>query len=143
LRSDARVVVAELMPEVVAWNQNPAYPLASASLADPRTETVLGDVADVIARSTNRFDAIMLDADNQTTSMNTAGNDSLYRAEGLAKVWSALRRGGTVVYWSAGEEPLFVKRLAGSGFEVDVQRVRKHPTAGGHHVLIVGRRRDK
>jgi spermidine synthase len=102
---------------------------------------IIGDVADVIARSPNRFDAIMLDADNQTTSMNTAGNSSLYQLAGLNKVWRALRPGGTVVYWSAGEEPLFAKRLAGSGFEVEVQRVRKHPTAGGRHVLIVGQRR--
>lgn len=142
LASDARVVVAELIPDVLAWNRNRSYPLAAAELADPRTEAILGDVADVIARSTNRFDAIMLDADNQTTNMNTAGNSSLYQAAGLAKVKCALRRGGTVVYWSAGEEPLFAKRLAASGFNVEVQRVRKHPTAGGYHSLIVGHRRE-
>jgi spermidine synthase len=141
LAPDARVVVAELLAEVVVWNRVAEYPLAAAALADPRTEVVIGDVADVIARSPNRFDAIMLDADNQTTSMNTAGNSSLYQSAGLAKVWRALRPGGTVVYWSAGEEPLFAKRLAASGFEVEVQRVRKHPTAGGRHVLIVGQRR--
>src|ERR1044071_6971763 len=28
LGRDARVFVAELVPEVVAWNRNPAYPLA-------------------------------------------------------------------------------------------------------------------
>lgn len=142
LAPDARVVVAELIAEVVEWNRAPEYPLAAAALADPRTEVVIGDVADVIARSANRFDAIMLDADNQTTSMNTAGNSSLYQPAGLANVWRALRPGGTVVYWSAGEEPLFAKRLAASGFDVEVQRVRKHPSAGGRHVLIVGHRRE-
>lgn len=143
LGRDAHVVVAELIPEVVAWNRNPAYPLAAAALADPRTEVVLGDVADIVAHSQNRFDAIMLDADNQTTTMNTAGNSSLYQTAGLAKVWRALRPGGTVVYWSAGEEPLFAKRFASSGFDVAVQRVRKHPTAGGQHVLLVGQRRER
>ncbi len=141
LRSDARVVVAELVAEVVAWNRNVAYPLASAALADPRTQVELGDVADVVARSPNCFDAIMLDADNQTTTMNTPGNTSLYHTEGLSKVWRALKPGGTVVYWSAAEEPLFAKRLAASGFQVSTQRVRKHPTAGGFHVLITGHRR--
>jgi spermidine synthase len=137
LAADARVVVAELIADVVEWNRNPAYPLAADALADPRTELVLGDVADVIARSTNRFDTIMLDADNQTTSMNTAGNTSLYQAHGLERVKKALRPGGTVVYWSAAEEPSFVKRLRGSGFDVDERRVRKHPTAGGYHLLFV------
>ena len=137
----ARVTVAELVSEVVAWNLNPTYPLAAAALADPRTNVVLGDVADIIGRSQNNFDAIMLDADNQTTSMNTAGNSSLYHPAGLAKIWRSLKPGGTVVYWSAGEDPLLAKRLATSGFEVEVHRVRKHPTAGGHHVLLVGHRR--
>jgi spermidine synthase len=138
----ARVVVAELIPEVVAWNQNTAYPLASASLADPRTEVIIGDVADIMVRSQNSFDAIMLDADNQTTSMNTVGNSSLYQPAGLAKVWRKLAPGGTVVYWSAGEDPPLAKRLASTGFDVEVHRVRKHPAGGGgHHVLLVGHRR--
>jgi spermidine synthase len=136
----ARVLVAELVPEVVGWNRNPAYPLAAAALADPRTKVMLGDVADIIVQSQLSFDAIMLDADNQTTSMNTAGNSSLYQPAGIANVWRKLKPGGTVVYWSAGEDPRLAKRLASNGFAVDVQRVRKHPTAGGHHVLLVGHR---
>jgi spermidine synthase len=140
LAQDARVIVAELVPEVVAWNRNPAYPLASVALADPRTKVVIGDVADVLGRSKNSFDAIMLDADNQTTSMNTAGNGSLYQPAGITRVWRKLEPGGTVVYWSAGEEPLLAKRLAARGFDVEVQRVRKHPTAGGYHFLLVGHR---
>jgi spermidine synthase len=140
LARDARVLVAELIPEVVAWNRNPAYALAAPALEDPRTEVLLGDVADIMARSRDTFHAIMLDADNQTTSMNTAGNSSLYHPSGIGKVWRKLEPGGTVVYWSAGEDPLLAKRLASSGFEVDVLRVRKHPTGGGHHVLLVGHR---
>jgi len=141
LARDARVLVAELIPEVVTWNHNPAYPLAAASLADPRTQVILGDVADILVRSADAFDAIMLDADNQTTTMNTGGNDSLYRPSGIANVWRKLKPQGTVVYWSAGEEPLLAKRLAAGGFEVEVHRVRKHPSAGGHHILLVGHRR--
>ena len=112
LARDAQVVVAELLPEVVTWNQNPAYPLSSQALADPRTQIVIGDVARVIEQSEARFDAIMLDADNQTTSMNTAGNTRLYQASGLAAVHRALASGGTAVYWSAGEEPVFAERFA-------------------------------
>src|SRR5882724_3246547 len=142
LGQDARVVVAELMPQVVEWNRNPAYPLASAALADRRTEVVLGDVAALIAKSVARFDAILLDADNETTSMNTAGNSSLYRSAGLASIARALTPGGSVVYWSVGDDPQLVKRLATAGFVVESRRVRKHPTAksGGYHVLVLARR---
>jgi spermidine synthase len=140
LGPDARVVVAELIPEVVAWNRNPAYPLATVALTDPRTQMEIGDVADILWHSQKSFDAVMLDADNQTTSMNTAGNSSLYQPAGLDKIWRRLKPGGTVVYWSAGEEPLLAKRLASRGFDVEQHRVRKHPTAGGYHVLLVGHR---
>jgi len=129
------------LPEVVTWNRNQAYPLASAALADPRTCVVVGDVARIIEQSEARFDAILLDADNQTTTMNTAGNSRLYQAAGLAAVHRALRPGGSAVYWSAAEEPPFAKRFGSSGFEVEVQRVRRHPSSKASHFLIVGRRR--
>jgi spermidine synthase len=143
LPADAHVVVAELLPEVVTWNQNVAYALACAELADPRTEVVLGDVARVIEQSTARFDAILLDADNQTTAMNTAGNSRLYQASGLAAVHRALTEQGSAVYWSAGEDPVFAKRFASSGFEVKVQRVRRHPSSKASHYLIIGQRKSR
>lgn len=140
LGRDARVVVAELLPEVVTWNRNTAYPLASAELADPRTEVVMSDVARVIERGQSRFDAILLDADNQTTAMNTAGNTSLYQTSGLTSVRRALKSGGTAVYWSAGEDPVFARRFGGSGFEVEMHRVRRHPSSKACHFLYLGRR---
>jgi len=141
LSHDARVVVAELMPQVVEWNRNPAYPLASAALADGRTEIALGDVADVVAQSSARFDAILLDADNETTAMNTAGNSSLYRGPGLALVARALKPRGSVVYWSVGDDPTLVRRLSQAGFTVESRKVPRYAAAargaGGHHVLII------
>jgi len=138
LSEDAQVVVAELLPEVVAWNKNSAYPLASAELADRRTRLLIGDVARAIEQSDARFDAILLDADNETTVMNTAGNSHLYRSAGLAAVRRALKPAGTVVYWSAGEDPSFVKRFANAGFDVTTQRVRRHPSLKSSHFLFVG-----
>ncbi len=140
LARDAQVVVAELLPEVVTWNQNPAYRLSSEALADPRTQVVIGDVARLIEQSDARYHAIILDADNQTTHMNTAGNSRLYQAAGLAAVHRALTPDGTAVYWSAGEEPAFVDRFGKSGFDVEVRRVRRHPSSKASHFLLVGRR---
>lgn len=138
----AEVVVAELMPEIVAWNRNQTYALASKELEDPRTRLEIADVYDVIALGARKFDAIMLDADNGTTAMSTEGNQKLYKRDGIARVHGALKPGGYVVYWSAQDEPLFAKLLGKSGFKVDVQRVRAHATsgAGGMHTLLVARR---
>jgi spermidine synthase len=142
LARDAQVIVAELLPEVVAWNRNLAYPLASAELADPRTQIAIGDVARVIEQSEARFDAILLDADNETTVMNTAGNSRLYQAAGLAAVRRALKPAGSAVYWSAGDDPSFVERFASCGFDVTTQKVRRHPASRSSHFLFVGHRSE-
>lgn len=143
LGSDARVIVAELMPEVVAWNRNEAWPLAAHELADARTEVVIGDVYALIAASAGEargFDAILLDADNGTTAMMTAGNRRLYERQGLLRVREALRAGGTVVYWSAGPEPGLARLMERCGFEVRVEYVRAYGTGGPKHALVIGRR---
>jgi spermidine synthase len=139
LAEDAEVTVAELLPEVVAWNRNPAYPLAHAELADARAHVVVADVARIIEGSRAHFDAILLDADNETTEMNTAGNARLYHSAGLQAVRRALKPGGVAVYWSAAEDPAFVKRFAANGFQVETQRVRRHPSVKSSHFLFVGR----
>jgi spermidine synthase len=139
LHQSAQVIVAELMPEIVTWNKKPEYKLAAASLADPRTRVLMDDVGTVIGRSAKSFDAIMLDADNGTTAMSTQGNSALYESHGLYAIQAALKPGGIVVYWSAQEDPLFVKKMHKSGFKVEVQKVRSHHTSGGKHTLILGR----
>lgn len=143
LPKTAEVVVAELMPQVVEWNRNPSYGLGHDALADSRTRIEIDDVYQVLMQATrgarSAYDAIMLDADNGTTAMSTAGNAALYDLGGLSIVRAALRPGGVVVYWSAGQEPLFAKRLGKAGFKVEVLRVRAHASSGGSHTLLVGR----
>lgn len=70
--TDARVVVAELVPAVIAWNRNPAYGLAADVIDDPRVEIVAGDVADLLQASRGRFDRIMLDVDNGASGLTAA-----------------------------------------------------------------------
>src|SRR6218665_3246024 len=41
---DARITVAELVPEVVAWAKGPLAPLFAGSLDDPRAHVEVGDV---------------------------------------------------------------------------------------------------
>lgn len=142
LAPDAQVVVVELIREVVEWNRNPAYRLASDALSDRRTKIVIGDVACTIQQSENRFDSILLDADNETTAMNTQGNSSLYRAGGLTAIRRALKANGLVVFWSASEDPQLHQRLIAASFDVQVERVAKYQGARGRgkHVLLIGHR---
>src|SRR3954469_11120859 len=61
LGQDAEIVVAELVPEVIAWNANPAFELSAEAMSDPRVRVVNDDVVAVLRAHPWGFDAIMLD----------------------------------------------------------------------------------
>src|ERR1700719_2014294 len=64
LGSEARVVVAELVPAVIAWARGPMADIFGDSLDDPRANIRSADVVDVIRSHDSAFDAILLDVDN-------------------------------------------------------------------------------
>ena len=74
LRDDAEVVVAELVPEVIAWNADPRYDLSAEAMRDPRVRVVQDDVIDVLRANPGAFDAIMLDTDNGPDGMLMSEN---------------------------------------------------------------------
>lgn len=143
-RQDAEVIVAELLPEVLAWNRNPAYPLSADLLADARTQVVVGDVfaciRDGARGAVPAFDAILLDADNGTTAMMSAGNKALYHADGVALARNALAPRGVAVYWSATPEPQLERTMRRLGFSVTVEVVRAYGSGGVRYYLVIGKR---
>jgi spermidine synthase len=141
LRDDAEVVVAELVPEVIDWNADPRYGLSVDAMGDPRVRVVRDDVVDALRANPGRFDAIMLDTDNGPEGMLMAESARLYAARGIGITVAALRAGGTIVYWSVGDDPKFARALRGSGLDVSTLRVRAHETAGPMHTLYVAVRR--
>ena len=135
------VVVSELVPEVVEWNRGPLGPLAGHPLDDPRTDLIVGDVADVIRDSESRFDAVLLDVDNGVDSFTLARNSWLYTPEGLVTAHRSLRTRGALAVWSAGAERTFEGRLRAAGFTASTHPVRGRDKRGGHYSVFVGRRR--
>ena len=135
------VVVSELIPEVVEWNRGPLGPLAGHPLDDPRTDLVVGDVADIIRCSKSRFDAILLDVDNSVDSFILARNSWLYTPEGLAMAHRSLRPGGALAIWSVGTNRTFERRLRLAGFTTSTYPVRGRGKRGGHYFVFVGLRR--
>jgi spermidine synthase len=137
LGPQAEVVVAELVPAVVDWARGPMAELFAGSLSDPRTAIHEGDVRDLIAGSSARFDAILLDVDNGPGGVNRAANNALYSAAGLEAARGALRPGGLLAVWSAGPDAAFVKRLGQAGYAVEELKVRAHGNRGSHHVIWI------
>jgi spermidine synthase len=137
LRDDAEVVVAELVPEVIAWNADARYDLSAEAMRDPRVRIVNDDVVEVLRANPAAFDAIMLDTDNGPDGMLMTENAALYALGGIALTVAALRAGGTIAYWSVGDDRPFVAALCRSGLRVETIRVRAHDTTGPMHTLYV------
>ncbi len=137
LPADARIVVAELIEDVIAWNRNPQWALARAALEDPRVTVLHDDVSNVLRNNQASFDAILMDVDNGAESFTTGSNKKLYGEKGIRAAITALRPGGTIAYWSVDTEPAFVKALKTAGLTVRTERVRSHPTSGGFNCIIV------
>ncbi len=138
---DARVTVAELVPEIIDWARGPMAELMAGCLDDPRVTLAMGDVADAIANGTGRYDAILLDVDNGPDGLVRDANDRLYSARGLQVAKAALRPGGVLAVWSAGADAAFTRRLHEAGFAVDEVKVRARSNGKGpQHVIWFARK---
>jgi spermidine synthase len=136
LGSDARIMVAELVPAVIAWARGPMADIFGDSLDDPRASIREADVVDVIRSHDSAFDAILLDVDNGPEGLIRKANDALYDLKGLNAIRRALRPGGVLAVWSSGPNPLFSKRLRAAGFDVNEVAVRATTKrSGSRHVI--------
>ncbi|ALP53330.1 spermidine synthase [Candidatus Tenderia electrophaga] len=131
----AEIVVAELVPAVVRWNQGPLAVLTGAPLQDPRVTVHEDDVGHLIQAQQAAFDAVLLDVDNGPEGLTRTENDALYSNAGLAAAKAALRPGGVLAVWSVSPAPAFSKRLRRAGFRVEEVRVRAHAGRGARHMI--------
>ena len=141
LGADARVVVAELVPEVVAWARGPMAEIFGDSLRDPRVGIHETDVGFLIRAERSAYDAILLDVDNGPEGLSREANDALYNKSGLAIAHAALRPGGVLAVWSSGPDPRFTQRLMKAGFDVEEITTRASRKGGGaRHVIWIATR---
>ncbi len=136
---NAIVHVAELLPEVVAWNREFLGTVNGLLLDDPRVQIFVEDVFQIIARApAAQYDAILLDVDNGPVAMVHDGNARLYQAQGFAAIKRALKPGGRVTFWSASKDRAFEKRLIKAGFTVEAVAVKAYEQAkrSAHTIFV-------
>lgn len=136
LGPDARVIVAELVPAVVAWARGPMAEIFAGCLTDPRVSIREEDVGGPIRAGRATFDAILLDVDNGPEGLTRAANDRLYDVAGLSAARAALRPGGVLAVWSSRPDRDFTQRLRKAGFGVEEARVRANGGHGGARHII-------
>ncbi|PXX90369.1 hypothetical protein DIT71_12830 [Marinobacter vulgaris] len=136
LPQDARVTVAELVPEVEAWNRGPLGSAAGYPLHDARASVHIGDVAELLREGKGSWDAILLDVDNGPEGMTRKENNWLYSPAGISAAQRSLSSDGVLAYWSAGPEHAFTERLRRAGLSVEPVTVRAlRPGKGARHVI--------
>lgn len=143
LPEKGRVVVAEIVPEILDWAHGPLAHLTGDTLNDRRGSVAIRDVSDLIddAGSNERYDAILLDVDNGPDGVVRDVNDRLYTRTGLAKARDALNPGGILAIWSAAPDPAFTRRLKAAGFDVEASEVRARPNnKGPRHTIWFARK---
>jgi spermidine synthase len=141
LGAGSRLVVAELVPAVVAWNRGPLGALSGHPLDDARVTVREVDVAQILREGHQDFDAILLDVDNGPRGLTREGNNWLYTRAGVDAAFAALRPGGVFALWSASPNRAFSRLLRQTGFAVDEERVRaRGPRGGGYHTIWIARR---
>jgi len=138
--ASSRVTVAELIPEVVEWNQGPLGECAGNPLADERSHVRLGDIAELIKQQKPDFDAILLDVDNGPEGMTNSENNWLYSTAGLDALYNSLRPEGMLAVWSAGPDSMFMTQLKKAGFKVSNKTVRARPGKGSRHTIFLAKK---
>lgn len=137
LGNDAGVVVAELVPAVVAWARGPMAEVFGGCLDDPRVSIREIDVGQIIRSEASTYDAILLDVDNGPEGIVFKANDALYGVAGLNAARAALKPQGVLAVWSQGPDTGFTRRLKQAGFMVEEVKVRANGKRGARHVIWV------
>lgn len=139
---DAVVDVAELLPEVVAWNREFLGEVNGKLLDDPRVRVHIRDVYEIIDTcGEDRYDAILLDVDNGPDPFVQKGNERLYQRTGISRIHQALQPGGRVIFWSAHPDKSFAKSLEGRFKHVECIGAKAYPKAKRFtHTLFVADR---
>jgi spermidine synthase len=139
--TEARIIVAELVPAVVAWARGPMADVFGDSLTDPRVNIREADVGQLIRSGPSAYDVILLDVDNGPEGLSRTANDALYDAAGLRAAYNALHPGGVFAVWSSGPDAKFSRRLRKAGFAVDEVRARAGGSRGGaRHIIWIATR---
>ena len=144
--ASSTVVVAELVPQVIEWNNGALGECAGRPLDDKRTKVHLGDVAQLLTgkqakqKRERDYDAILLDIDNGPEGFTHADNNNLYSLQSLQSIQKALNVGGVLAIWSAWADPKFIVQLKKARFKVDSRTVRAHKGKGSRHTIYLAKK---
>ncbi len=123
--SPATVDVAELMSQVIEWNQTYLVEHDGPLIDDPRTSVILADLFDCLGEG-DMYDAILIDIDDTPDALITEDNVKLYTPSFLALLRESLNPGGCLAYWMAAPSPKLEMALKKAGFSLIEHPAKTH-----------------
>lgn len=136
----SKVVVAELVPDVIEWNKGPLGECAGYPINDDRVIVHIGDVAELF-KTLAEFDAILLDVDNGPEGFTHGDNNNIYSLNSLTAIYQALKPGGVLAVWSAWHDPKFTTQLKKAKYKVHTKTVRAHKGKGSKHTIYIAEKK--
>ena len=134
---EAHITVAELLPQIIAYNRGELGEVAGRPLADRRVLLFEGDVR--VPLTKGGWDAVLLDVDNGPDPFTASGNAGLYDDAGVSMLRRALTPGGVLAVWSAYPCRPFEKRLRRAGLRCKTRQcfARGEVRKGAKHTLFL------
>ena len=123
--SPATVDVAELMSQVIEWNQTYLVEHNGALLDDPRTNVILSDLFDCLGEG-DTYDAILIDIDDTPDELITEDNGKLYTPSFMKLLKESLNPGGCLAYWMAAPSPRLEMAIKKAGFNLTSHLAKPH-----------------
>lgn len=143
--ASSKVVVAELVPDVIEWNKGPLGECAGYPINNERVIVHVGDVAQLFKSALGNpkqpeFDAILLDVDNGPEGFTHGDNNNLYSMDSLAAIRQTLKPNGMLAVWSAWHDPKFTTQLKKAKYKVETKTVRAHKGKGARHTIYLAKK---
>lgn len=138
--AQAVVDVAEIVPEIVKWNDELFGHCAGHPIKDPRANLIVRDVRNLIEEAPDTYDMILLDVDNGPEGLSRPSNDSLYNKTGLKMIRKALRQDGVLGVWSSDDHTKFNARIRAERFNVELRHVKARRTKGARRAIWTAKR---
>ncbi len=139
LPATARVVVAEINPVVLQWCRGPLAGITQGAVSDERVDVEITDVTDIIRKTTEGFDAIILDLYTGPHAASDKLKDPFYGSLAIERMRAALKPGGVLAVWGESYDSAYDRRLCRAGFRVSTSR----PGRGGlRHIVYMAELRS-
>lgn len=129
------ITVAEFSGAVIHWFHDHVRHSVLSDIPG-NLRIVHADIADLLATE-DRYDLVVLDADNGPEPLVTANNTRLYSADGLRSLHRCLSATGSALLWSGFESAEFAARAEKAGFRVRCEPFQRERAELSHYIYAL------